>query len=505
MNRNWIPLAALVLLAGCADAFAPREKAGGKDRPELLYAAHLKPPAAGPAARKKADPALMIIRNRIAEARAKWNAELAGEAGRFPFFDFSAPALGNRRKKLKEKGYEKVFQQSFTAEDALVAAYLHNPGLAAVKRAWQAKIDRLDEVTRLDAVVREYSAFSRDMRLKAGKPVGRDMTGKAFPAPGMLELMGKAVEKEIGIARENYRIKARDLVRDVRHAVADLAYVDRALEVTGEVLSLMQAFEEVVRVRYEGGEARQSSLLRAQVEVAQLENKLLTLQEKRAVTGARLASLLGMDGGGKMARPKRSALPALPPDVEAVQTRALEKKQEIARQGLKVERMETLLELAETKSFPTHTLGLSYFERAMGTKEGGGRRMPPFRAKPKVDPKAWYAVTQAHLDEVKDLLEGARKKLADLEFTTRFAVQRAWSGLDTALRLEALYRTSLTAKANQAYEAALAGYRVGRAGFNDVTDARRMLLRFRLDEAAARRDALKAAASLVREIGSLPE
>ncbi len=169
-----------------------------------------------------------------------------------------------------------------------------------------------------------------------------------------------------------------------------------------------------------------------------------------------------------------------------------------------VERMETLLELAETKSFPPHTLGLSYFERGVGTKEGGGRMMPPFRAKPKVDPKAWYAVTQAHLDEVKDLLAAARETLANLGFTTRFAVQRAWSSLDTALRLEALYRTSLAAKANQAYEAALAGYLVGRTGFNDVTDAQRMLLMFRLDEAEARRDAIKARADLVREVGADP-
>ncbi|MHC4599659.1 MAG: TolC family protein [Planctomycetota bacterium] len=505
MKTKWKPLAALVLLAGCADAFAPREKGGGEERPEVLYAAHLKAPALGPAAKEKADPALEAIRKRIAEAKAKWNAELAGEAGRFPFFDFSAPALAGQRKSLKGEGYEKAFQKPFPVEDGLVAAYFHNPGLAAAKRAWQAKIDRLDEVTRLDLVVREYSAFARDLRLKAGKPVGRDMVAKAFPAPGMLSLMRGAVEKEIRIARENYRIKARDLVRDVRHAAADLAYVDRALAVTEEVVSLMRAFEEVVRVRYEGGEARQGSLLRVQVEVAKLENKLLTLREKRAVSAARFSSLLGIDAGGRIATPKGAALPGLPADAGAMQRLALRKKQEIARQTLKVERMETLLELAETKSMPTHTLGLSYFERAMGTKEGGERMMAPFRAKPKVDPKAWYAVTQAHLDEVKDLLEGARKKLADLEFTTRFAVQRAWSALDTALRLEALYRTSLTAKANQAYEAALAGYRVGRAGFNDVTDAVRMLLRFRLDEAEARRDALKAAADLTREVGALPE
>jgi hypothetical protein len=502
MSTKWMALTSLTLLVGCTGALTPRDPGG--NRPEIMYAAQVRERKVRRDRTPEQADALAKVRVSLAKARDAWEKELAVEGEDFPFFDFSAPRLAEDRKRLEGSGYEAVFEGTFTTDQAVVAAHYHNPGLAGARRLWRAKLDRLDETSRLDLVLREYSAFARDLRTGAGKMVGRELVEKARPAPGMLELAREAVDREIRIAREDYHIRARDLVRDVRHGVADLLYIDTSLDVTKEILSLVRVFEEVIRVRYEGGEARQASLLRVHVELSRLENRVLTLGERRKVAAAKLSSLLGLGEGGKIGGTKSANLPGLPRDREALMRAALAHRQELVRQAYRVERMTILLELAETRTFPAHTLGLSFFERGLGTREGGDRTKPPFRAKPATDPKVWYGVTQAHLDEVRNLQEGAKRRLEDLKEKTYFSVQRAHSALDTALRLESLYRDSLVAKAAQAYEAALAGYRVGRAGFNDVTDAQRTLLEFRLDHAAAVRDAAKSWADLVREVGAEP-
>ncbi|MHC5036506.1 MAG: TolC family protein [Planctomycetota bacterium] len=492
----------LMFAVGCADALISRESGSDETRPDRLYAMQLAERGGKAPEAERPGEETARIRARIAEERKAWDASASKGEMKFPFYDFtSSPA---NRKKLEGKDFGAHFTRPFTVDDALVAAVLHSPKLAASREAWRAKIDRLDEVARLDLIVREYAAFVRDLRLRAGKPVGKEKVAKAFPAPGMLELARAVVEKEILMARQNYRITARDLIRDVRHAAAELTHVDTSIVVTGEILSLMKAFEAIVRIMNEGGKARQSSLLRVQIEVAKLENRMRTLEEERRTASARLASLLGIGGTVKIATLKDAPLPPLPPDAESVQSLALNRRQELASLEWRVEKLTILLELAETKTFPLHTLGLGYFERGMGTKEGGGKPMPPFRARPKVDPKAWAATTQAHLDEVRDLLSAARKDLETGKLTTRFRVQRAYARLETALRGEVLYRKTLVARANQAYEAVLAGYRVGRAGFNDVTDAQRTLLKFRLEASASRRDARKAWADLVSEVGADP-
>jgi outer membrane protein TolC len=103
-------------------------------------------------------------------------------------------------------------------------------------------------------------------------------------------------------------------------------------------------------------------------------------------------------------------------------------------------------------------------------------------------------------------IEAMKRMLVDMENETRTMVSEHWAEIATAARRsQTLYRASQVPLARQALKAAEVAYSNGKVDFMAYIEAQRALLRYQIEEAAARRDLREAVARLEQTVGtSLP-
>ena len=84
---------------------------------------------------------------------------------------------------------------------------------------------------------------------------------------------------------------------------------------------------------------------------------------------------------------------------------------------------------------------------------------------------------------------------------TRFQVKDLVAQIQATERIVNLYATTVLPQARHTRDAALAGYRTGRADFLDLIDADRALLTYRLEHLRARVDLQQQRAKLEQVVG----
>jgi len=109
-----------------------------------------------------------------------------------------------------------------------------------------------------------------------------------FPYPGKLKLRGEIASKEAEAAQANYEAIRRSVTAEVRAAFFDYFYFDRAIQTTERNKELLEKLSKIAEARYRVGKAMQADVLRSQVEISLLIEKLTVLEQQRETAQARL-------------------------------------------------------------------------------------------------------------------------------------------------------------------------------------------------------------------------
>ena len=102
-----------------------------------------------------------------------------------------------------------------------------------------------------------------------------------FPYPGKLKLRGEIASKEAEAAQANYEAIRRRVTAEVRAAFFDYFYFDRAIQTTERNKELLEKLSKIAEARYRVGKAMQADVLRSQVEISLLIEKLTVLEQQR--------------------------------------------------------------------------------------------------------------------------------------------------------------------------------------------------------------------------------
>jgi outer membrane protein TolC len=285
------------------------------------------------------------------------------------------------------------------------------------------------------------------------------MLSQPLPWPGKLALAGKATasevrELEIGsLDRATMTIEAR-----VRTAWYDLVLaraLDRLIEERRETATQIEA---TTRDRYAAGLAVQQDVIRAQVELARVDE---LKSEQRAAIAGRLAELNRLLGRPHDAALETAAeLPAIAPlpPIESIVAGALTRSPEsaAARQGIETGRLR--VDLAKKNFLPDFVVS-----GGVGTmwQVGVGVSLPLWQNKRQRNQLAEAEARVAEQTAQTDLV--AR----ELELRTRERIAQ----LESANEVAALYRDKVIPLDELSYESALASYRAGKVPFITVFDA----------------------------------
>src|ERR1039458_8283470 len=109
-----------------------------------------------------------------------------------------------------------------------------------------------------------------------------------FPYPGKLKLRGEIASKEAEAAQADYEAIRRRVSAEVKAAYYDYFYYDQAIQTTERNKELLEKLSKIAEARYRVGKAMQADVLRSQVEISLLIEKLTMLEQQRATAQARL-------------------------------------------------------------------------------------------------------------------------------------------------------------------------------------------------------------------------
>jgi outer membrane protein, heavy metal efflux system len=376
--------------------------------------------------------------------------------------------------------------------EAVTRARAANPSVQAARLRAEAEKERVSPAGALPDPMLELGLMNRPLDdFGAADPMTMNVVGltQMFPWPGNQGFAEEARNHaaraaELDAEEEEARVEAR-----TKAVYARLAYLDRALAITGETRGLLRDFLSVAESRYSTGGGIQQDVLQAQVAVGRTTADLAAMEQERIATAARLNALMGRPAGESIPAVELPVPDAGPASLDSLMTLAARR-----RPGLAAARERALAAEAEYRAagrarFPDLELRLAWGQRPNFTDMGSvslGVSLP-----------VWSGSKQAPLERAAAVAKAEEEARAlDLHYETWARLGELRAAEERARTLEEIYRTSILPQAEAAVESALAAYRVGQVDYATLLDARLTLNRYEIDRVRLAAERLQALAEI---------
>jgi outer membrane protein TolC len=382
---------------------------------------------------------------------------------------------------------------------ALDDALNRNPALITLRRQYEAARQRPAQQRFL--MPPSFEAQIWQWPVTTVNPLNTNMymftIQQELPGRGKRELRAAVTEKEAEIASTAIAVRARDVVREVMRAYADLAVARRAIDIHLVSVELLRQFADASTIKYAAGRSPQQDVLKAVTEMSTLHDDLVMHEEAEAVATARLNTLLDRDPDspiGALDEP-RDVL-TLPASAE-LQRIALDHQPELQVAKLGVERGQAAVSVATRDYKPDFFVGGGYM---LMPREAGAWTASVGMTWPNA-PWSRGALDAKKAEAAADV-ESALARVHDLERQIRLNVHEAYIRVVAAGQRAALLRTTVVPQSEQSLEIARVAYQADRVDFLVLIDNQRALLDARLNYFRALADRELALADLSRAVGT---
>jgi outer membrane protein, heavy metal efflux system len=359
-------------------------------------------------------------------------------------------------------------------DDYLQYASLNNANLKAVFEQWKVAIEEVPQAKALPDPQLQYGYYARQSDMQMNQMIGVMQT---FPWFGKIDARTEAAVKSAEAAKQKYQAARLVLFKEVKDGFYEYVYLGKATDIATENLELLKHFEEVARTKHMTTEAGHPDVIRAQVEIAKMEDVLRGLEQLREPTISRLRTAMTLPADTNLPWPKQQEFEVVPLDYGQLMTLLVQKNPELA--GLNFEAMaaKSRIELAKKNFYPDIGVGVEWTQF---DKSGGNSGRDAVALVFQMNIPLWrdsYSAGQRQAQAQKASIEQQKTDTENVLLTK--AAQAHYEYKDTARKIR-LYRDMLIPKTKELLQASEAAYRSGMVDFLSLIDAQRMLLDYYL-------------------------
>lgn len=379
--------------------------------------------------------------------------------------------------------------------DVLEQARQQNPGLAAAHARAEGARYVPEQASAYDDPTLSWEAWNAPESFRVDQADNNIFKlSQKLPFPGKRTLAGRVAEREADILEAEASASELEVRAAVKRAYYGLWQAQRNLLIYSRDKELVGRLAKVAEQKYVVGQVSQLDVLRSQVELTRVINRLAT--EELSVEGVRaeLNALLGRPPSEPLGAPEDPPAARLAEADDELVTTALHNRPEIAARAAAVERERSRVESARLDRFPDFEVSVSHFVNFQ-SRDGFGAMAAlslPLAHKSKYD---------AEIGEARAAVAAAEAEQRQIGDRIAMEVRRAFLRARTAFLQRDLLATTHVPQAEQAYAASEIGYRTGKVDFLSFVDSLRAVESVHLEHAQADAEFEKAFADLERAVG----
>jgi outer membrane protein TolC len=295
-----------------------------------------------------------------------------------------------------------------------------------------------------------------------------------IPFPGKLSTKGRAAAKTAGREQENSRETKLRVLNGLRTAYYEYFLAYRSAEILNETKELMKNFQRIAESRYATGQGMQQDVIRAQLEVSMLLDKIAEEDRKKEAQAAQINSLAGRNPLTLLGRPAEPPRRALNKSLDEMAARAQAHSPLLKGRQQMVEQSEAELSMSRREYLPDMVLSAGMFTR--GDYKDVWQASLMF----KVPLYFWNKSTGVRAANAD--LHAARYEYEAEKLATLARMRDLYAMVNTAEHHLHLYGTGIIPQARMALQSTSSNYQVGKTDFMALLEAESTLLKYQLME-----------------------
>jgi outer membrane protein, heavy metal efflux system len=394
---------------------------------------------------------------------------------------------------------QSVNREVLTLDELVLEALEKNPEILAARRKFDAVTKRPSQVSTLPEP--KFSFTNLGVGHPASALNGSDFAyvgvgvSQEFPFPGKLSLMKQVAKKEADSERQMVLETELRVVSRLKQAYYDLYYSHKAIEIVEKNRELLDKFTKIAEAKYRVGSGIQQDVLKAQVEISTLMQRLEMLGQQKASLSAFVNSLLD--------RPVSTEL-GTPAQVNKSQlNRPLEELLRVAQEN--APRIRSRQEMLDSGAFALNLARKEYMPDFGGSfqyQKTGSLYPDYYMATLEVKvPLYFWRKQRLGVEEAATRLVEMRHEYRMTSQEISFGVKDQFLMAKTSERLLAMYEQGVIPQAAASLESALAGYQTGKVDFLTLINNLTVLLNFEMDYYRELSNQQKAVARLEEFVG----
>jgi len=363
----------------------------------------------------------------------------------------------------------------------LTEAALRNPQLESAFYRWKGALEKILQVKALPDPRFTFAYYIESVETRVGPQEARLALSQTFPWFGTLGLKEDVATQEANAVKAEYESLKLKLFYEVKNVFYEYAYLGQAIQITQQGIALLEFLNRVAMARYSSGATPYADVLKTQVQLGKLEDRLKSLEDLRKPLSARLSAT--------MDRPVEPVLPwpqAVPVMVISMTEEALHR--ELPDQNPVLRRYDYLtamdrsgIDLARKGYYPNVTFGLENIVTGSAVNPAvSDSGQDAVIASVTVDIPFWWEKRRAAIREQEASLLATQREADAVKRTLQANAALALYKYRDARRKIDLYKDTLLPKAQEAFEVALEAFQAGTRSSLDLIDAEKTLLEIEL-------------------------
>lgn len=386
-------------------------------------------------------------------------------------------------------------------ESLISEALDNNPQIQSSQNMWKAEKYKITQSRTLPDPMAHYGYYGESVETRVGPMEHKVGASQKIPFPSKLVFQGRAQKKAAEISSEEFEATKREIIKNIKAVYYDIFWVDKAIQITQGEKAILENLESVAKRKYESKMAPGQDVIKAQVGISELIDRLYLLNENRESLVSQMNSLLN--------RPRNTPFCGVADVNPSEFNHSLADLREMAgisRQELKgaklaIEKAQHEKSLAKLNYVPDLTFGFDYTFIGKGSTTMPNDGKDAWLGTVSLNIPIWFNKLNAQIKEKKVALESVKQNYEDTKNIVDYEVESLYYKIRSSRDIINLYKNALIPQTEQSFDAAKTGYESGEADFLNWLDAERTILQTKLTYYKAIADYQKSIAQMERVVG----